>query len=173
MKLVVLGLVIYAFFNAVVASWIFIAISFLLITWIFLANRDKVEVTNKKKYNEVEIEMIETYHLFFRYPTMTRMLSRTFSAIQMATYVLMVLLLFKGLIVQFFLVAVIYFFSQQYAVILNPQFFHHDNIEHNRIKDDRQRLIVKMKMYAIDSALEKMYMPKEKKNNGQKRKKQN
>lgn len=160
MRLIILFLVIYAFINTSVGSTIFLIIAFILNAYIFILNKSKAKVKLKKSsknYTQGEIKMIEKYHIFFRYPTASRMLSPVFSAIQLSAFVLVPLFLYKSLWIQAVLTGVNYFIASQFAVILNPQFFLHDNVDKNKIKDQKMLEKYKKDMQVIDSALKKIY----------------
>lgn len=162
MRLIVLAVVIYTFFNPDVGSVIFLGLAGLLDLYIFILNKSKIKVKLKKtskKYTQEEIKMIEKYHIFFRYPTASRMLSSVFSAFQLSTFIMVPLFLYKGLWIQSVLTVVNYFISSQFAVILNPQFFLHDNVDKNKIKDPIMMERYRKDMHTIDSALEKLYSP--------------
>lgn len=161
MRLIILALVIACFWKAEIGSILFIAVAFLLELWIILANLSKVKVKNENnKYTAEEVNVIERYRLFFQYPTASRMLSPMLSAIQLSVFLLVPWLLFKGLYVQAIIIGANYFIASQLAVILNPQFFLHDNLDKGKIKDQNYRDRFTRDMHAIDSALEKMYSPK-------------
>ena len=160
----ILLLVAISFWKPVIGSILFIVVAFLLEGWIFLANRSKIKVRNEdNKYTPKEVEVIERYRLFFQHPLACRILSRMFSAIQLAVFLLVPWLLFKGLYIQATIIGLNYFLSSQLAVILNPQFFLHDNLDKSKIKDLSMELAMTEDMNAIDSALEKMYLKRENK----------
>jgi len=158
MQFLIFGLVIYCFFNPNVGSWILIAIVALFEAWILLANQTKIKVKNKNnKYTQKEVELIEKYRLFFQYPFFCRSLSRVFSATQLSAFILVPLFLINSLIPQAIIIGINYFIASQFAVILNPQFFLHDNIDKRRVKDPKLIARYTENMLAIDSALKKMY----------------
>ncbi len=162
--ILILLLVATSFWKPAIGSILFIVVAFLLEGWILLTNLRKISVKNEdNKYTPKEVEVIERYHLFFQYPTACRILSRMFSAIQLSVFLLVPWLLFKGLYIQATIIGLNYFFSSQLAVILNPQFFLHDNLDKSKIKDLSMKLTMTEDMHAIDSALEKMYLIKENK----------
>lgn len=161
MRFVVLGLVILTFFKPVLGSWAFIIVVALLELWIVLANISKIQVKNENnKYTPKEVEMIERYRLFFQYPFASRIFSPAFSAIQLAVFPLVPWLLIKGLFIQAIVIGLNYFVATQLAVILNPQFFLHDNIDKGKIKKPEFIAQFTEDMNAIDTALEKMYSSK-------------
>jgi len=156
MQIIVLIPIVIAFFNPGIGSVIFIVVSALLELWIILANLSKIKVKNEdNKYTPKEVEVIERYRLFFQYPTASRIISPMLSAIQLSAFILVPWLLFKGLYIQAVIIGANYFVASQLAVILNPQFFLHDNLDKGKIKDPIQLLRFKQDMNAIDSALEK------------------
>ncbi|MDO8657596.1 MAG: hypothetical protein Q7K55_02550 [Candidatus Levybacteria bacterium] len=159
MQLLIVPLIIYSFINPNLGLTIFIVIVALLEAWIVICNLRKVKVKNENnKYTSKEVEVIEKYRLFFQYPFASKMLSPIFSAIQLSVYIMVPLAIFKGLYVHALLIGVNYFISTNLAVILNPQFFLHDNLDKGRIKDPSQLLKYRYDMDAIDSALKKMYL---------------
>ncbi len=161
MRFVILGLVIFTFFKPNMSSLIFITCAALLEIWAILTNLSKVKVKNEdNKYTPKEVEVIERYHIFFQYPMTSRMLSPILSAIQLSAFILVPWLLFKGLYIQAFIIGVNYFVAPQLAVILNPQFFLHDNLDKGKIKDQNYRERFIRDRHAINSALEKMYSSK-------------
>lgn len=161
MQLLILGVVVLTFFKPLFGSWAFIIIAALLELWIILANLTKIEVKNdNNKYTPKEVEVIEHYRLFFKYPFASRIFSPMFSGIQLAVFPLVPWLLIKGLFVQAILIGLNYFVASQLAVILNPRFFLHDNIDKGKIKDPVFKVRFTEDMNVIDSALEKMYAPK-------------
>ncbi|MFH0936937.1 MAG: hypothetical protein V1808_01435 [Candidatus Daviesbacteria bacterium] len=161
MRIIILIPIIIAFFNPSLGSVIFIVVSALLELWMVLVNLRKIEVINtNKKYTPKEVEVIERYRIFFRYPTVSRIISTMFSVIQLSVFILVPWLLFKGVYVQAIIIGANYFVATQFAVILNPQFFLHDNLDKGKIKDPIQLLRYKQDMDAIDSAMEKMYLDK-------------
>ncbi len=159
MQLLVLALVILTFFKPFIGSLVFIIIAALLEIWIVLANSSKIKVKNdNNKYTSKEIELIQRYPLFFRYPITSRMLSPMFSGIQLAAFLLVPWLFIKGLYLQAIVIGLNYFVATQLAVILNPQFFLHDNLDKGRIKKPELVAEFTDDMNAIDSALKKMYL---------------
>jgi hypothetical protein len=161
MQLLIFGIVIFTFFKPLLGSWVFIVISGVLELWIVLANHTKVKVKNNDKYTQKEVEVIERYRLFFQYPFASRVFSPVFSGIQLAVFPLVPWLIIKGFIVQAVIIGFNYFIATQLAVILNPQFFLHDNIDKGKIKRQEDIARFTEDMNAIDSALKKMYTPKE------------
>lgn len=160
MRLIAFVLVIFSFFSPSIGSWSFIGMAVLFETYALFLNLSKAKVKNNdKKYTNDEVEIIERYHIFFRYPMASRMLSPLFSAIQLSAFVLVPWLLLNGLFIQAILIGINYFVAQQFAVILNPQFFLHDNIDKGKIKDPIAKLQFTRDMHTIDSALKKMYAP--------------
>lgn len=161
MRFLILGIVLLTFFKPTLGSWVFIIIVALLELWILLANRSKIKVKNESnKYTPKEVEVIERYRLFFQYPFASRIFSPAFSAIQLAVFPLVPWLLIKGLFIQAIVIGLNYFVATQLAVILNPKFFLHDNIDKGKIKKPEFIAQFTEDMNAIDSALEKMYSPK-------------
>jgi len=161
MRYIVLAVVILTFFKSTIGSWIFIALAAILELWVILANLTKIRVKNENnKYTPKEVEIIERYRLFFKYPFVSRILSPAFSAIHLAVFPLVPWLLIKGLYIQGVIIGLNYFVAAQLAVILNPQLFLHDNLDKGRIKDFEQILRFTEDMEAIDSALKKMYLSK-------------
>lgn len=159
MRLVLLILVIFTFFNPKWGSIVYIVFAALMGLWVILANISKVQVNNENgKYTPDEIEVIERYHLFFRYPFISRILSTMFSGMQIATFILVPWLLFKGQYIQSVVLIINYFVTQQLSVTLNPQFFLHDNVDKGKIKDPVYLEKFVRDMHNIDSALEKMYL---------------
>ncbi len=162
MRFLILGLVILSFFKPVLGAWLFIAVAALLELWVALVNTSKIKVKNiNNKYTLKEIELIEHYRLFFQYPIISRQLSSMFSAIQLAVFPLVLWLLIKGLFLQAIIIGANYFIASQLAVILNPQFFLHDNIDKGKIKKPEDVAKFTEDMRAIDSAIEKMYFTKQ------------
>lgn len=161
MRFLILGIVILTFFNPAFGSGAFIITVALLELWIVLANRSKIQVKDdNNKYTSKEVAMIERYRLFFQYPFASRIFSPAFSAIQLAVFPLVPWLIIKGLFIQAIVIGLNYFVASQLAVILNPQFFLHDNIDKGKIKKPEFIAQFTEDMNAIDSALEKMYSPK-------------
>jgi hypothetical protein len=158
MQLLVLLLIILTFFKPLIGSMFFIIIVALLELWIILANITKIQVNNdNNKYTLNEIKMIERYRLFFRYPFASRIFSPVFSGIQLAVFPLVPWLLIKGLYIQAVIIGLNYFVATQLAVILNPQFFLHDNLDKGKIKKPEQVIQLTEDMNTIDSAINKMY----------------
>lgn len=158
MQFLILGLVIFSFFNPNIGSWTFIIVAALLELWVILANLSKIKVNNENnKYTLNEVKIIERYRLFFQYPFICRELSATFSAIHLAVFPLVPWLLIKGYYIQALIIGINYFIVAQLAVILNPQFFLHDNLDKGKIKDPKYIAQFTEDMTAIDSALKKMY----------------
>ncbi len=156
--IVTLILLAISFWKPNTGSILFISFAFLLECWIFLANLQKIEVKNENnKYTSKEVEVIKRYRLFFQYPIISRILSRMFSGIQLSVFILVPWLLFKGVYIQALIIGLNYFISQQLALILNPQFFLHNNLDKGKIKNPSVKSKMTEDMYAIDSALEKMY----------------
>lgn len=161
MQIIVLIPIVIAFFRPGMGSVIFIVVSALLELWVTLSNLTKIKVRNEdNKYTPKEIEVIERYKLFFQYPFASKMLSPMFSGIQLSVFVLVPWLLFKGLYINAAIIGLNYLLASHLAVILNPKFFLHDNIDKGKIKNPMQLLMFKQDMDAIDSALEKMYLTK-------------
>lgn len=161
MQLIILGIVILAFFEPLLGSWVFIIITAFLEVWVVLTNSIKIKVKNSNnKYTPHEVEMIEKYRIFFKYPFLSRNLSPIFSGIQLAIFPLVPWFLIKGLYIQAVIIGLNYFVATQLVVILNPQFFLHDNLDKGKIKDLIQEVRFRKDMEAIDSALKKMYLLK-------------
>lgn len=159
LKLFILALTIATFFYPNAGSIFFIVIAFILEINIFLMNLSKIKIKNDaNKYTQEEEKVIGRYHLFFRYPMASRSFSAMLSAIQISALILVPWLLFKELYAQAITIGLNYFIAGQFAVILNPQFFLHDNLDKNKIKDPKMKLVFKEDMDNIDSALEKMYL---------------
>jgi len=96
MQLLILGLVILIFFKPVFGSWTFIIIVATLELWIVLVNLTKIKVKNDdNKYTFKEVEVIERYRLFFKYPFASRIFSPMFSGIQLSVFPLVPWLLIK------------------------------------------------------------------------------
>jgi len=162
MRFLILGIVALSFIKPTIGSWTFIIIVALLELWIVLANRSKIKVKNdNNKYTPKEVEVIERYRLFFQYPFASRTFSPAFSAIQLAVFPLVPWFLIKGLFIQAIVIGINYFIASQLAVILNPQFFLHDNLDKGKIKKPELVAQFTEDMNAIDSALEKMGSSKE------------
>jgi uncharacterized membrane protein YfcA len=158
MQFIILGFIILSFIFPNIGSWIFIIFIVLLDLWIILAHFSKIKLNNKNlKYSIKEAEVIERYHIFFRYPFISRILSQIFSGIQLSTFVLVPWLLFNQLFLQAFLIGLNYFIAVNLSVTLNPQLFLHDNIDKKKIKDKAHITEFTEDMLAIDSALKKMY----------------
>lgn len=162
MKLVVSAFVIYIFFNPTLGSWLYLGFIALLMGYIILVSQQKISPKNPDLYTPDELAVIEKYPIFFQYPFISRNLSATFSAIQLSSIILVPLLLIKTQYFQAIILGISYFFTAGYAVKLNPQFFLHDNLDKGKIKDFKARWEFEMEMHAIDNALEKIYMGKQK-----------
>lgn len=161
MRLLILFLIIFTLFNAKIGSIVFISVALLTELWVFITNFSKIRIKNDdNKFTDGEIKIIEKYHLFFRFPMAGRVLSPMFSAIQLSVFILVPWLLFKGQYIQGIIIGLNYFVAGQIAVILNPQFFLHDNLDKNKIKDVDVRKDFEEDMHNIDSVLEKMYLSK-------------
>jgi hypothetical protein len=161
MQILVLILIIITFINPMIGSIIFMLVGGFLEILVILANQNKIRVKNNdNKYTLKEVEVVERYRLFFQYSFASKILSPIFSAIQLSVFILVPWLLYRGLFVNAIIIGINYFVAGQLAVILNPQFFLHDNVDKGKIKDPLQLLKYKQDMEAIDSALEKMYLNK-------------
>ncbi len=159
MQILALALVVFTFLSPWLGSITFIVIVAMLEVWIILVNLSKIKVNNKNnKYTPEEVGAIEHYRLFFRYPFASKILSPVFSGIQLSVFVLVPWLIFKGLYFNAVVIGLNYFIASQLAVMLNPQFFLHDNVDKGKIKDPIQLLRFKQDMDVVDSALEKMYL---------------
>lgn len=156
MRFILIGLIIYSFWNPNFASLIFIIIVSLLELWLFMAGQSykKRVLKDEEKFTEAEKRVYNKFRIFFNVPTFSRMLSPSFSLIQLAPIILTPWLLIKGLFIQGILIALNYFIANNYAVTLNPQFFLHDAVE------KRNKLEFKEDMGAVDSLLEKLYIKK-------------
>jgi len=158
MKFLILGIVLLTFFKPIFGSWLFIIIVALMEIGIALISLSKIKVKNdNNKYTLKEIEMIERYRLFFQYPFASRELSSTFSAVQLAIFPLVPWLIIKGLFIQAIVIGINSFVATQLSVILNPQFFLHDNLDKGKIKKPEYITQFTEDMNAIDSALKKWW----------------
>lgn len=162
MRFVILAIVIFSFFKPFAGSILFIAVAAILELWVIIANKNKIKVKNdNNKYTWKEIEVIERYRLFFSFPFASRQLSAAFSGIQLAVFPLVPWFLYKGLYIQAVIIGLNYFITTQLSVILNPQFFLHDNLDKGKIKNPKHIAEYTEDMKAIDSALVKMYEQKD------------
>lgn len=156
--LVILGFIIFTFFNPVWGSWVYIGFIALFEMFIVLNNSSKIKVDNKNnKYTPAEVRVIERYGVFFRFPLTSRGYSKLCSGIGMSAFIFVPWLLFNGLYVQAVLIGLNYFITGQLAVILNPQFFLHQEVEKRTDLLSEAYMIYSADMEAIDSALFKMY----------------
>jgi|GEM_PF-2030481 len=151
-KLLLLAIIIYSFWNPLVASTIFITIIGLFEIWIILAQwQGKNIVPKDDKWSFQEFETIKKYYTFFRYPFAAKIFSATLSMIQLSVFIWVPWLIYRNLWIPAILIGINYFIAGTLAVKLNPRHFLHDAVE----KQNGTQYLSEMLM--VDTIIEKMW----------------
>lgn len=104
------------------------------------------------KYTKEEIEVIERYHLYFRYPLAAKSFSAGLSSIYISGIVIVVWLLLNKFWVLSGLVGLNALISALMQHKLNPLFFLHDAVERKDRKDLKDEMVI------LDSVVKKFFL---------------
>ncbi len=157
MQFLVFTLVIFCFVKPIVGFWAFISFAAFLEISIVIANLSKFKVNNKNdKYNHKEEEIIRQYSFFFKFPSISRILSPTFSAIQISAVPLVPYFLYKSLYPQAFLIGINYIIASILAQRLNPKLSLQKSLGKVSLLNNQERQRASNELETIESALQKL-----------------
>ena len=120
-KPILIVCLILSFFFPQIASYIFVGISWLLVSWCYFSmNAVKKVQINIEFQNDDEKRILNKYKFFFIYPFVSRDLSGVLSFISLLCFLLVPWLLFKQVFVSVVLLVVYYLVSGPLSAKLNP-----------------------------------------------------
>lgn len=154
-KLIALALIIFSLINSL-GSTVFIIFIMLFESYIFLSHKSSKKYVINSLAHRISLTLPEEsaakrYPLLFIWPMTSRGYSSTLSLIQMATIILVPMMLIKHLWIKGVIIAINYIIAGKLAVLTNPQFFLHDAVE------KRKKLMFLEEMESVDSIMEKLY----------------
>jgi len=124
-----LGIIVYSFWDFLIASIIFMVIVGVLEIWIVgmqcWINKAKIKID---QWDDDEMKIMKKYYLFFQYPFMAKMLSSSLSMIQLSAFIWVPWLCYNGFWIPAFLIGINYFIAGLLAARLNPRHFLHDAV---------------------------------------------
>lgn len=134
-------------------SWAFVAFFAILELYLFLISKSRnlsLYRHHNLNFDEKEKQLIEKYHLYFRYPHTSRSLSGSLSLIAFSGIVLGLWFLYNHLWIQAFIAGLNYFIAQSISVKLNIRFYLHDAVERLGQEEHRSEMIL------VDSIVDKL-----------------
>lgn len=150
LKLLAFGILIWSFFQPLIAAIVFVTLIVLFEGWLLLSNIFWKPKVNTDYWTTEEQAAIRKYHLYFRYPFASRSFSSTLSGIQLSAFIWVPWLLYNRIWIPAIIIGLNYFIAAPLVLKLNPQSFFHDAVE-NRGNTD-----LLPEMMAIDSVSEKI-----------------
>lgn len=134
----------------------YIVVAAILGGFVFGANRGGTAIDNSDtRFTAEEVEVIERYHLFFRYRMLSRYLSAAFSGMQLLTFLIVPFLLFKTQYIQAAIIAASYYFAGKLSALLNPKHFIAAKIRNAGEKNAAYAILLMCEMDTIDAVLDK------------------
>ncbi len=127
--LIALGLLVWAIFNPITASWTFIALFIFVFEGYTLLlfrtdSRTPIEPhVPPYSFSDAEVKVVKRYYFFFRSPGLAREWSSTLSMIGLSTFVWVPWLLYQSLYIQAAIIGVNYFLAGPMSMRLNPLIF--------------------------------------------------
>ena len=144
-----------SFFYPTQASWFFVVFFVILEAYLFITSRNcKHSFAGNVHFNEGEKEIIEKYHLYFKYPYTAKSLSTSLSLIALSAIIWVPWLLYNHLWLQAIIVGLNYIVAQHFSTKLNIRFYLRDAVE--RLKQEEHR----KEMVLVDSICDKLLEPK-------------
>lgn len=157
LRLVLLAILIYSFWNISFSSMVFLVIATIFNIWLYSTQYlGKIE-PDKSKWTEKEIDVLRKYHLYFQFPFTSKFNSSTASAIYIFGTILVVLLLWHGYWIKAIIMAINALASALISSKLNPRFYLHDAVERQNKYQYHDEMI------AVDSVCDKI-LKKQKEN---------
>lgn len=154
LKLGVLAILIWSFFQIEIASTVFIVLIVLVESYQFFIDKIGKPKINQLKLSDAEFKALQKYHIYFRFPFASRSVSSTLSAIQLSSFIWVPWLLYNHFWWQAVFVAANYLIAAHFAFKLNPGFFLYDAVY------KKGKLEFELEMKAVDSLTEKIFKKK-------------
>jgi hypothetical protein len=150
-NILVIILLIMSFFYPLGASWVFIAFFIILETYLLVSSkRHENSAIDGVNLSEEEKQIIQKYHLYFRYPYSAKSLSTSLSLIALSAIIWVPWLLYNHLWVQSAIVGLNYIIAQFFSTKLNIRFYLHDAVEKLGHEDHRKEMLL------VDSICDKI-----------------
>lgn len=156
----VLGILIWSFFQPVIASIVFIIFIVLLEGGLLIASdscNPKVAAYSFNRYNldesewtPSEIKALRKYCLYFSYPHSSQMFSSTLSGIWGSAFILVPWLLYNHLWISAVVIGINYFIAGPLSKKLNPRLYLHTEVE------SKGKVDLLSEMNAVDSVCERL-----------------
>ena len=149
-RLILLVLTIYSFWNPVLGSIIFITFATLFNAWVYFTHYSGGGRMNLDSFNDQEKVVLKKYPLFFQYTFAARSTSGVASGIYLLGIILAIYLFWNQMWIYGSLVLINSLLSMSIQSKLNPQHFLHDAVE------KRNKTEFYDEMMAVDSAIKKI-----------------
>ena len=151
LKVLILGAVVWSFFQPRVGSIVYLGIVGLLQGYLLMLNSTgKITPFASKELEEHEIAALKKYHLYFQYPFTARSLSSTMGLVVLGSFVLVAWLLYRGIWVQCVLTGISPFPAIWLGRRLNPRRYLHDAVER------RGKVRLRSEMEGVDRICERV-----------------
>ena len=131
LMLIPIVFIVWSLFQPQIASNVFIVFFLLLEIWILLDHFTGKPKTQTNIFTNAEWKVFKKYHLYFRFPFTSRLLSPVISGIQLSAFIFGPWLLYRKLWTQAIVIGLNYFVAGKVAVKLNPRVFLHDAVENH------------------------------------------
>jgi hypothetical protein len=118
--LVVLSLVVWLFYNPLLASWVFLVIAYGVFVLLLLYDRGAKPHVDTTRWTKDESRVIQKYHIFIRGPLTSQIASANLNIFRISVLIWVPLLLWKGLLIQSALAALFYFLPFSLTKKLEP-----------------------------------------------------
>lgn len=129
MKIILLALLIWSFWNIQLASILIIILATLFNIFVYSVQYfGKIEA-NPEIWSEKEIQILKNYHIYFLYPFASKFNSSFASAIYLFGSILILWLLWNGLWIKAVIMLINAIAASFISVKLNPRFFLHELVE--------------------------------------------
>lgn len=150
-KLPLLILLLYSFWNISLSSTIFISIAILFNLWAYSVQYlSKINTINEAGLTKKEVEILKKYHIYFSFPFTAKFNSSFASAIYLFGLILTIWLLWNGFWIKAVILAINAIASALISAKLNPMEFLHDAIE------NQNKFELREEMLTVDSVCEKI-----------------
>lgn len=153
-KIIIFGLFILALFKPSTGGILFVTIigltNLILFALQHYKQRKSINSDLKEQLSFRENEILEKYHLYFKYPLTSKALSSTSSLVVLLSYILIAWFLWNQLWALAILVLINILLSGNISTKLNPRLFLHTEVE------KRNNLELMDEMLTVDSICEKI-----------------
>lgn len=148
--LLVIGILVWSFFNPFTASIVFLFLIILFEGYVLLLSFSLKPRPDASKWSEDEITVLRKYPYYFNLRLSSMLDSSNLSGITISTFIWVPWLLYNNLLLPAIIIAINYFISCELSRRLNPRAFLHYHVE------KRGKLFLLSEMEAVDSVCEKI-----------------